>query len=292
MQSDNAVRPRERKLLMKVNEIKEKIFGFFNDYWQHITIILLIFMLILQLSPIIRMTAEYVSAGAVSDWGLAFGAANEPPRGNVSAGELEKYGAYFIGDTSQKTIYLTFDAGYENGYTEKILDTLKKHDVKATFFLVSHYLKTQPELVKRMADEGHTVGNHTDTHPDMSKISDLESLSAQLGPVEKLYKEITGQDMVKIYRPPQGKFNVGNLQNAQQLGYTTMFWSLAYADWDVNNQPTAEAAIKKLNSRIHNGAVVLLHSTSKTNAEILDTLITEWKSMGYVFGDISDFLGK
>jgi len=233
--------------------------------------------------------AEYMTAANMSgDWGLLFSTANTPPAGNVSASELKKYDAYFIGSTNEKKIYLTFDAGYENGFTPSVLDVLSKHNVKAAFFVVSYYMKSQPDLIKRMAEEGHIVANHTSSHPDMSKISTDEAFLAELEPVETLYKEITGTEMAKYYRPPQGKFCVENLEAAKRLGYKTVFWSLAYADWDNNSQPSHEYAKNKLNSRIHNGAVVLLHLTSQTNSEILDELLTGWEAMGYTFGTLDE----
>lgn len=223
-----------------------------------------------------------------TNWGLSFRENGKPPVGNASAEDLKKYNAYYIGDTEKKEIYLTFDAGFENGNTEKILDTLKKHNVKATFFLVGNYIETCPDLVKRMAQEGHTVGNHTYTHPDMSKISDEKSFEQEIKKLENLYKETTGEELVKVYRPPQGKYCVSNLKMAQKMGYKTVFWSLAYVDWYENNQPTKEQAFDKLLTRIHPGAVVLLHSTSRTNADILDELLTKWEDMGYTFGEIKD----
>lgn len=224
----------------------------------------------------------------IADWGLRFDKDNKPPTGNVDEDELEKYNAHFIDDSGEKVIYLTFDAGYEAGYTPEILDILKEEQVPATFFLVGNYLKTQPDLVRRMVEEGHTVGNHTASHPDMSTIQDLENFRAELETVERLYTEVTGQQMKKFYRPPQGKFNVNNLMQAQMLGYTTVFWSLAYADWDPANQPTHEYALNKLNSRIHDGAIVLLHPTSSTNKDILKELIQTWKAEGYTFRSITD----
>ena len=233
-------------------------------------------------------TMSLSASGAVSDWGLGFGKANTRPRGNLSEQELEKYDAYFIGGES-KTIYLTFDAGYENGYTAKILDVLKEKQVPAAFFLVSHYIKTEPELVRRMAEEGHIVANHTNTHPDMSTLTSIDALKAELEPVQQLYRECTGKDMPMFYRPPRGQFSKLNLEHAKQLGYTTVFWSLAYVDWNVNNQPSPQAAMEKLNGRIHDGAVILLHSTSATNAEILGQLIDSWRDQGYNFGTLYDF---
>lgn len=223
------------------------------------------------------------------NWGLGFGQEGQPPTAAVSAEQLKQYDSYYIGDTNQKVIYLTFDAGFEAGYTPQILDALKKHGVCATFFVVGNYLNTSPDLVKRMVEEGHIVGNHTFHHPDMSKISTLESFSNEMTQVEELYQQITGNPMLKFYRPPQGKYSTENLQMAKELGYKTFFWSLAYVDWYQDKQPTHEEAFKKLLGRIHPGAIVLLHSTSKTNAEILDELLTQWEEMGYTFGSLSEF---
>lgn len=224
------------------------------------------------------------------DWGLGFSEEGQPPTGMATVEELAEYQAYFLGDTSQKKLYLTFDAGYENGNTEPILDALKKHNVKAAFFVVGHYLETAPELVKRMVEEGHTVGNHTYHHYDMSKISDLESFQNEMESVEEKYKEITGQEMVKYYRPPQGKYSLQNLQMAKEMGYHTFFWSLAYVDWNQDAQPSHDEAFEKLMSRVHSGAIVLLHNTSSTNAEILDELLTKWEAEGYTFGILEEVI--
>lgn len=235
------------------------------------------------------------TSGMVSqtqNWGLGFGESGTQPTGNVSADKLVEYDCYYVGEAEDKVIYLTFDAGFENGNTEPILDALKKHNAKGTFFVVGHYLETAPDLVKRMVEEGHTVGNHTYSHPDMSAISDKDSFIKELQDVEALYKEITGEEMVKYYRPPQGKFSVENLQMAQELGYNTFFWSLAYVDWYQNDQPTHEQAFDKLLSRIHPGAIVLLHNTSQTNGEIIDELLTKWEEMGYRFGTLDELLGS
>jgi len=216
-------------------------------------------------------------------WGLSFRTEGAPPVGSAGTEQLKKYNAVYIGDTSKKEICLTFDAGYENGCTEKILDVLKKHDVKAAFFLVGNYIEKNADLVRRMAAEGHTVGNHTMHHPDMSAIADPAAFRAELEGLEALYKETVGEDLPKYYRPPQGTYSEENLKQAKELGYKTVFWSLAYVDWKNDDQPDPEAAVQKLNARLHPGAVVLLHSTSQTNAQILDRLLTEWKEMGYSF---------
>lgn len=226
------------------------------------------------------------------NWGLGFGQTGEKPTGNVSAEELKKYHAAYMDPTDEKVIYLTFDAGYENGNTPAILEALKKHDASATFFVVGNYLETSPELVKQMVAEGHTVGNHTFHHPEMSKISDAASFEKELRDVEILYQKITGGELTRFYRPPQGKYNTQNLQMAGDLGYKTFFWSLAYVDWIQDQQPTKEAAFDKLLKRIHPGAVVLLHSTSSTNAQILDELLTKWEEMGYHFAPLSELAEK
>ena len=248
-----------------------------------------LFFVLPQSEPSAAQTgAEAQPAASISDWGLSFQTNGQPPVGNVSAGELAQYGAYYLGGTDKKTIYLTFDAGYENGCTPAILDALKAHNAPACFFVVGNYIDTAPELVQRMVDEGHIVGNHTLHHPDMSTIADKEAFAAELTGLEEKFTALTGQPMQKFYRPPQGKFSEENLKQAQELGYTTVFWSLAYVDWYTDNQPTEEHAFSKLLPRIHNGAIVLLHSTSETNARILDELLTRWEQEGYTFGSLAE----
>ena len=229
--------------------------------------------------------AETVETGA---WGLSFRTEGQPPVGTVNNSILKGYDAAFLGNTEEKVIYLTFDAGYENGCTAQILDILKGQEVNAAFFLVGNYLEKNADLVRRMVSEGHIVGNHTMHHPDMSKISDLNAFRKELEDLEALYRQITGQEMPKYYRPPQGVYSESNLQMAKQLGYKTVFWSLAYVDWNNDSQPTEEYAFSKLLPRTHNGAVILLHSTSKTNAAILEQLIQKWKALGYRFGTLEE----
>ena len=226
------------------------------------------------------------------NWGLSFRQEGAPPVGNAGREQLRKYDAAYIGDGADKVLYLTFDAGYENGCTEKILDALKKHQVPAAFFLVGNYIERNADLVRRMAEEGHIVANHTMHHPDMSKLSDEASFSRELTDLENLYKETTGLDMPRFYRPPQGIYSEENLKMAKALGYRTVFWSLAYVDWNNDSQPAKDEAFSKLLPRTHNGAVVLLHSTSSTNAEILDELLTKWKAMGYRFGTLEELFAE
>lgn len=263
---------------------------------QKISIIAVLFLVMYALGALTAKKAESVGVAALlhgksENWGLGFGTEGKPPTGNASAEELKKYNAYFIGDTTQNTIYLTFDCGYENGNTELILDALKKHDVKATFFVVGNFLETSPEIVKRMIAEGHTVGNHTYHHLDMSSISSMDAFKKETQDVENLFEQITGTPITKFYRPPQGKYNIENLKMAQELGYHTFFWSLAYVDWYQDKQPTKDEAFGKLLKRIHPGAIVLLHSTSSTNAQILDELLTKWEEMGYTIKPLTELVG-
>ena len=236
----------------------------------------------------LTVTAPAAVPASTDNWGLSFPTEGESPVGNASVADLARYDAYYLGDTSQKVIYLTFDCGYENGYTEPILDVLKKHQAPAAFFVVGNMIETAPDIIRRMAAEGHIVGNHTYHHPDMSAISDQAAFKKELDDLAVLYKETVGEDLPMFYRPPQGKYNEENLKQAQALGYKTIFWSLAYVDWYVDNQPTSEQAYSKLLPRIHDGAIVLLHSTSRTNAEILDDLLTKWEDMGYTFASLED----
>ena len=229
---------------------------------------------------------------ASEDWGLSYGESGAQPVGNASAEDLAWYDAYFIGDDSEKVLYLTFDCGYENGNTEPILDALKKHDAKGTFFVVGHFLETAPEMVQRMVDEGHAVGNHTYHHLDMPTISEMEKFQEEMDGVADKFEEITGTKLSPYYRPPQGKCNENNLKMAQELGYCTIFWSLAHVDWNQDSQPGYDESIQKLTSRVHPGAIVLLHNTSKTNGEILDELLTKWEETGYSFQPLSELTGK
>lgn len=239
-----------------------------------------------------REEPAVASAAEITNWGLSFQKEGEAPVGNASAEYLKQFDSYYVGDANQKTIYLTFDCGFENGNTAAILDALKKHDAKACFFVVGNYLETAPDLVQRMVEEGHLVGNHTYHHPDMSKIGDMASFQQEIGAVEEKFRQITGQDMPKYYRPPQGKFNESNLKMAQELGYQTIFWSLAYVDWYTDKQPTHEEAYQKLLPRIHPGAIVLLHVTSQTNGEIMDELLTKWEEQGYTFGTLDQLTAQ
>ena len=236
------------------------------------------------LSPTKETSASVQSAS----WGLSFQEEGKRPAGNATIDDLKQYNAYYASDTDEKILYLTFDAGYENGNTPAILEALKKHQAPAVFFAVGNFIKDNPDLIKRMITEGHIVGNHTMTHPDMSQISSMESFQKELEGVEELYTSVTGEPMTKFYRPPRGVYSTENLSMAKGLGYSTFFWSLAYVDWIQEQQPSKEEAFQKLIPRIHPGAIVLLHNTSSTNPAILDELLTRWEEMGYQFHSIKE----
>lgn len=253
---------------------------------------LLILLIAVVIALAVSVSVFASSALSTGSWGLSFRQEGAPPIGNAGKDQLRQYQAAYIGNVGEKVLYLTFDAGYENGCTAKILDTLKEKQVPAAFFLVGNYIRQSPDLVRRMVAEGHTVGNHTMHHYDMSRLSDKAAFSKELTDLEALYKETVGQELPKYYRPPQGIYSEENLKMAQELGYKTLFWSLAYVDWNNDAQPTKEAAFAKLLPRTHNGAVVLLHSTSKTNAEILGELIDKWKEAGYRFGTLDELFSQ
>ena len=253
---------------------------------------LLILLIAVVIALAVSVSVFASSALSTGSWGLSFRQEGAPPIGNAGKDQLRQYQAAYIGNTNEKVLYLTFDAGYENGCTAKILDTLKEKQVPAAFFLVGNYIRQSPDLVRRMVAEGHTVGNHTMHHYDMSRLSDKAAFSKELTDLEALYKETVGQELPKFYRPPQGIYSEENLKMAQELGYKTLFWSLAYVDWNNDAQPTREAAFAKLLPRTHNGAVVLLHSPSNNNAELMGELIDQWKAMGYRFGTLDELFSQ
>lgn len=197
-------------------------------------------------------------------------------------GIIVKHGAIFLGDTSKKELYLTFDNGYENGYTAKILDTLKEKKVPAIFFVTGHYVKDQPELLKRMVAEGHLIGNHSWSHPDMTRIAD-DRIKTELDKVKEAVAEATGQKEMLFLRPPRGIFSERTLAVSKQLGYTNVFWSVAYKDWDTKVQRGWKYAYDNVTSQLHPGAVILLHSVSQDNAEALPKIIDDARKQGYEF---------
>lgn len=210
----------------------------------------------------------------------------EAPRESIDF--LKENSAYYLGDTANKILYLTFDEGYENGHTGEILDILKEYKVPAAFFVVKPYITKEPELIKRMVDEGHIVGNHSVHHPSMAQIHDKEKFEAELKGVEDAYKELIGEDMPKYFRPPMGKYSKESLKMTKDLGYKTIFWSFAYKDWLVNNQPAENYAIQKIGKGGHPGSIMLLHAVSNTNTKILATVIKTFQEEGYEFKSLND----
>lgn len=204
---------------------------------------------------------------------------------------LKQHDAIFLGDTSTKELYMTFDNGYENGYTGQILDVLKKKKIPAAFFVTGHYVKDQPELVKRMVEEGHIVGNHSWSHPDMSRIS-AEQIKEELERVEESVVALTGQMGMQYLRTPRGVFNEHTLAVSKKLGYTNVFWSIAWADWDRNQRKGADHAFKQVTSQLHPGAVILLHTVSKDNADALAAIIDEAVKQGYTFKSLDELEKK
>lgn len=212
----------------------------------------------------------------------------QPGIGSTHRTLLEQYGGIALGSSHSKDIYLTFDNGYENGYTTKILDILKENEVVAAFFVLGTYIDSNPDIIRRMAKEGHLVVNHTNNHPKMTDLSD-ELLTNEIQEVEYKYKALTGKEMPKFLRPPAGVFSERTLALTQQLGYRTVFWSMAYRDWVVDDQPGKDVAYRHVMDNIHNGAVILLHAVSESNTEALDDIIKGLKAQGYRFKGLDEF---
>lgn len=212
---------------------------------------------------------------------------SQPDLGANNKKLIEQYNGIAIGNSEEKNVYLTFDEGYEAGYTPQILDTLKENDVKATFFITAHYVNSQPDLVKRMIDEGHIIGNHTVNHYSMPDLTD-DKIKTEIQDLHTAVYNKFGYEM-KYLRPPMGEYSQRTLDRIQSLGYTTVMWSFAYDDWDEKKQDRVEYAKEKILGNVHNGAVILLHGNSKDNANVLDYCIKEIKKSGYVFKSLNEF---
>lgn len=225
-------------------------------------------------------------------WGFKKAVDEIPPEAGPEYDEiLEKYGAFYKGDPNSKVLYLTFDSGYENGYTPKILKVLKKQKVPATFFVTGHFLLSQPDLAKQIVKEGHIIGNHSWGHPDFTVTSD-NIIREELKKVKVKTKEITGQKKMKYLRPPRGVFSERTMQIAKEEGYTHVFWSLAFVDWNINQQRGWQYSYDNIMSQIHPGCVLLLHSVSKDNADALERAIKDLKKKGYKFKSLDEFPKK
>ncbi len=220
-------------------------------------------------------------------WGLKKNV-NAPP--DIPEGiknMMHTYEGIYLGDTP-RSLYLTFDEGYENGYTEKILDVLKENNVPAAFFVTGPYLEKEEALIRRMFDEGHVVGNHTVHHPSLPQVESTEKVKEEITALNDMCKEKYGKEM-RFFRPPRGEYSERTLKIAGDLGYKNVFWSFAYKDWDVKNQKGTEYAYEQIKKGVHDGAVLLLHAVSKDNAEVLDRVIKDLKSEGYRFKSLEDF---
>lgn len=207
---------------------------------------------------------------------------------------IDQYETYYLDRSANDTdrvLYLTFDAGYENGNVEKVVDALNAQGVPGAFFVLSHLAKANAPLLQKMVQGGHTVCNHTANHKDMTKCEDAQAFAAELDALRQDCAAI-GVPVANYYRPPQGRFCEKNLAWAKELGYRTIFWSFAYCDWDNGKQPDPAAALKNILEHTHPGAVILLHPTSATNAEILPKLLEEWKAQGYRFGTLDELVAR
>ena len=245
---------------------------------------------------LIALSRHSISAEAYS-WYCTRNKNNLQPLLPAEFSAINDYSAIWLntnrkeGD-EKKVAYLTFDAGYENGNVEKVLDVLKEKEVPGAFFILINLIESNPDLVLRMKNEGHFVCNHTAYHKDMSKITDFEKFSLELQKLNESYKDLTGENLKTYYRPPEGRFSLQNLSFASACGYKTVFWSFAYADWDNAKQPSAEFAKKKILDNVHNGCVMLLHPTSAVNAQILGEVIDIMRSEGYEFGTLDDLCAE
>ena len=228
------------------------------------------------------------------NWYVKRNAEHKQPTLDRHQGRLDGHNAVYVdsryADAEEKVLYLTFDAGYENGNVERILNVLKEENAPAAFFVLKNIVIKHPNLIKRMDAEGHLVCNHTMTHRDTTTLSDAE-FKEELNGLASLCQEKAGVSMAGFYRPPEGRYNEKTLRLASELGYKTVFWSFAYADWDNDKQPSADAAMKKILDNVHNGAILLLHPTSDTNATILPALIQTLRAEGYRFASLSELEG-
>ncbi len=239
----------------------------------------------------VSLPASATSAATTYNWYCKHVPSHSQPLLDPQFSFIGQYDGYYIlPHTDEKVVFLTFDAGYENGNVEKILDTLHEEEVPGAFFLLAHFIRSNSSLVKRMFEEGHTVCNHTMTHKDYSN-ADTQTLDTDLKQLEALCLEKTGYSMSRYFRPPEGKFSEKMLKSLKSLGYKTIFWSFAYADWDNRKQPNPVAAKEMILSHIHPGAVLLLHPTSSVNAAILQEVIVELKAEGYRFGSLDELTG-
>ena len=255
-----------------------------------------IFFTVIAFVLIVSCFSAYGSANGSFSWYTVRNKDHKQPRLDAPLSFIEKYDAIYVdkahGDNSEeKVIYLTFDVGYENGNVEKILNVLKEEDVTGAFFILGNIIVKNPELIDRMMSEGHLICNHSYHHPDMTKLGSFEKFKQEISFMEDTFRNTTGKDIAKFYRPPEGRFDEKTLSYAKEMGYKTVFWSFAYADWDKSKQPDPTAAFDKIMSNVHNGAIMLFHPTSATNAAIMKDVILELKAQGYRFATLNEIGG-
>ncbi len=242
------------------------------------------------MNMLIGVSSILVALSNASGWGYSKDLDNNPIIGKYQ-NIIEEHNVYYRGDDQEKEIYLTFDTGYDNGNINEILNILKRTNVSAIFFVTGHFVKQHPDLVKRMVEEGHVVGNHTYSHPDLAELS-KEKINQELIKLENEYKKVTGLEMYKFIRPPKGTFSPNSLQYLDELGYVTIFWSLAYVDWLTDSQRGYEYAYDSVMNNIHNGAVILMHTVSDDNVEGLEKIIVDLKQNKYQFKEIFSLIAK
>ena len=246
----------------------------------------------IMLTLLLCLGSFFTASAKNIGWGIPKGENHQQPWPGQEYDDIVRNNdAFYIAPADQMDLYLTFDCGYENGNTPLILDVLKKYDVPAIFFVTGHFMEQNPELVQRMVDDGHIIGNHTYHHPDLTKVS-KEKFNEELTLIENKYTEITGKEMVRFLRPPEGHFNQQVLDWSKERGYYNLFWSLAYMDWHVNQQRGWQYAYDQILARIHPGAIILMHSISKDNAECLDRLIPKLREEGYEFRSVQYLLTR
>ena len=237
----------------------------------------------------IQTSSNMILDNSKIEWGIKRESNhNQPDLGKKNKELIEKYNEFAMGNSEKNYIYLTFDLGYEAGYTENILNTLKENNITATFFITDHYINTASEIVQKMIDNRNIIGNHTKNHFSMPNLTEKQ-IKTELMDLHSTMLEKFGYEM-KYMRPPKGEYSEKSLDITTKLGYIPVMWSFAYADWDEKKQPSQEEGINKIMQNVHSGEIMLLHATSKTNMEILDTVIKEIKGMGYEFRSLGEFV--
>ena len=257
------------EMIMKRNNIINRLFILFSA---------LIFTFVFSISRIPNASAY--------GWGISKNNQHKVPDVGFYKNEIEGTDSYYVG-SEEKKIYLTFDAGYDNGNIEKIVKILKEYEVPATFFSTGDFLERNPDLVKLIDENGLIIGNHMYSHKDITKISD-EVLKEEITKVEEIFKSITGKEMIKLFRPPKGEFTKEALLKVKNLGYKTFFWSIAYLDWNTKDQKGEDYTYNSVINNLHDGAIILMHSVSDDNVKCLPKIIEKARTLGYTFDSLEN----